>query len=361
MKIFQVIQKPQARGVEFFTCLLSGKLKELGHDVILISLFEGNFDLPFSGQQIHLKRSIKNRLWDLRAWSQFAELIKTENPDLIQANAADTLKFTVLSKKLFGWKTPLIFRNASQISQYIQSPLIKNFNKYLYNQIDGIISVSSNSKSDFNSIFYFNKAHEVIPIGIEIPKSKSYFIKTENPLLVHIGGFTFEKNHSELMDIFSEVQSQYPTLKLWLFGEGPKKASIENQVKKMNLKDSVIFKGIVPKPFEVIPRNSIILLPSKIEGLPAVILEAFANKIPVIAYDVGGVSEVLTEETGWLISKCDKNAFIKSILEVHQMDELKKENILDQAFQLINENYSIENITTQFEKFYLRVVTALSI
>ena len=357
MKIFQVIQKPQARGVELFTCLLSEKLKELGHEVILISLFEGNLELPFSGQQIHLKRSIKNRLWDLKAWREFAELIETEKPDLIQANAADTLKFTVFSKKVFGWKTPIIFRNASQISQYIQSPLIKNFNKYLYKQVDGILSVSQSSKSDFNSIFHFNKAHEVIPIGIEIPNKQFEKHTSDTPLLVHIGGFTFEKNHQELIPIFFNLKSKFPDLDLWLFGDGPLKQEIQKSIIDLGFENAVLFKGVVENPFDQIPQNAILVLPSIIEGLPSVILEAFAHNIPVIAYGVGGISEVIIDgETGWLIDPKNSKKFEEAIIEVINLSHKAIDKITTSAKEFVLKNYLLHQIAKKFETFYFQII-----
>ncbi|RAI85596.1 glycosyltransferase [Algoriphagus yeomjeoni] len=356
MKIFQVIQKPQARGVELFTCLLSEELQKRGHEVTLISIFEGEYHLPYSGKQIHLKRPLANRLVDWKAWKAFAKLVEEEVPDIIQANAADTLKFTVFSKKLFGWKVPIIFRNASQVSLYIKNPWTRRFNEFLYGSVVGIASVSKKSADDFGLVFNFEKLHKVIPIGINIPNKISNEPILENPILVHIGGFTFEKNHSELIDMYGNISKSFPNLTLWLLGDGPLKEKVTQKIHKLDLQSSVVFKGNVADPFQSIPPNSILLLPSKIEGIPAVILEAFANRIPVIAYDVGGISEVLTKETGWLIPPGDQNAFISAVQEVLQMDQTEKATILDQAFKLVSDKYSIEKISKQFETFYLEVI-----
>jgi glycosyltransferase involved in cell wall biosynthesis len=357
MKIFQVIQKPQARGAELFTCLLSEKLKELGHEVILISIFEGEYLLPFSGNQIHLKRPLKKRLYDWQAWKEFAALVKKEAPHLIQANAADTLKFTVFSKRLFGWKVPIIFRNASQVSLYIKSPWVKQFNRFLYKNVDGIISVSQKSANDFKSIFSTDKSHQVIPIGITIPTEIRKLKKKElKPVLVHIGGFTFEKNHTELIDIFNTVHKSFPYLTLWLFGDGPLKEQVAQKTHQLDLQNSAVFKGNVSAPFQSIPSNSVLLLTSIIEGLPAVILEAFAHRIPVIAYNVGGVSEVLNQQTGWLIPAGDQKAFAEAIDQVLQLTDTDKNQITERAFQLVNTDYTIEKIARRFEEFYSGVI-----
>ncbi|TFV97269.1 glycosyltransferase [Algoriphagus kandeliae] len=354
MKIFQVIQRPQARGVELFTALLSEELQKLGHDVVLISIFEGSAELPFSGKQIHLNRPLNRRFWDWSAWKKFGELVKKESPDLIQANAADTLKFTVLSKMLFGWKTPVIFRNASLMSTYIQSIGVKKFNEFLLNQVDGIASVCEASQNDLNATFLLKKPTlGVLPIGIQIPEISIKSQKNGPMELVHIGGFTFEKNHQGLLSIFEEIKERFPDAKLKLIGDGPLFPQIKEEIQKRGLIKSIELLGALSNPFSHLSKNSILILPSLIEGLPSVLLEAMYHRIPVIAYGVGGIPKILKNgETGWCIPPRDSQAFIQSIQDVLTLGEESKQKILDQAHQLVTTHYSLPQVTLQFEQFY---------
>lgn len=354
MKIFQVIQKPQKRGAELFAIQLSEELIRLGHEVILISVFEGIEALSFSGRQINLDRPIQRRLWDWKGWKTFAEWVKKEQPDIIQANAGDTLKFTVLSRLFFGWKTPLVFRNASQMSRYFTSSLIKTYNRFLLNQVEGIASVSLNSQEDLFTFFKPRRTKlKVIPIGVNQKNDTIGENGRRNKELVHIGGFTFEKNHAELLNIFEELLKMDSDFQLILIGDGPLKSQIEDQVKTMGLEAKVDFLGSVSQPFSHISKNAILLLPSIIEGLPAVILEAMVHHILVVSYGVGGIPEVLkSEQTGWCIAPNDSEAFIQAIQEVIIMPEEAKQIILDQAHQLVCTHYSLPQISLQFEQFY---------
>lgn len=358
MNIFQVIQKPQARGAELFTALLSEELQSLGHKVILISIFEGNHSLPFSGKQIHLNRPIHKRFWDWEAWNSFAQLIKEESPDIIQANAADTLKFAVFSKKIFGWKAPVVFRNASMMSTYIKSSLVRKFNQALLNRVKGIASVSHASQLDLNQYFNLTKPQlKVIPIGIDFSDFQPLQVNQGLTELIHIGGFTFEKNHQELLDIFESLSKRKEALTLKLIGDGPLFNEIKAEIKRRNLGGKVKLLGSFSNPFSQVSNNSILVLPSRIEGLPAVILEAMCYKIPVVAYGVGGIPEVLKNgETGWCIPPNDQNGFIQAIEEVLAMDSDSKDVILSNAFQLVTSNYSLQKVALQFEDFYKRLL-----
>jgi hypothetical protein len=168
MIIFQIIQKPQKRGAEIFAAQLSEKLEKLGHKVILICLFNGTSELPFSGKIIYLNRPISKRFFDIVAWKQISNLVKEYNPDIIQCNAGDTLKYTIFSKIIFRWKCKIISRNASTVSNYIKSRISKTINHFLYKNVDAVISVSKFSATDINNLFPVTKNKTLTsPIGIE--------------------------------------------------------------------------------------------------------------------------------------------------------------------------------------------------
>ena len=108
MKILQLIQRTQTRGAEMFTCQLSNNLVEKGHQVKIVSLFKGKAELPFKGENTYFKCITRNRFLDIPAWRRLSKIIKEFKPDVIQANAGDTLKYAIFSKKVFGWKIPVV-------------------------------------------------------------------------------------------------------------------------------------------------------------------------------------------------------------------------------------------------------------
>jgi len=103
-----------------FASQLATHMNQQGHEAILVFVFPGTAALPFNGKMLHLDGNAKNRLWDVKAWKKLARIIQEEKPDIIQANAGDTLKYAAFSKMLYRWKQPIVFRNASTISLYIK-------------------------------------------------------------------------------------------------------------------------------------------------------------------------------------------------------------------------------------------------
>jgi L-malate glycosyltransferase len=367
MTILQLIQKPQLRGAEMFTAQLSEALLKLGHNVIIVALFPGEAQLPFSGSIITLNRPIQKRMYDLKGWKTLAALIQKHQPDIVQANAGDTLKFAVLSKTMYRWKTPLIARNASMVSAYITNPFSKRLNQWLYHNTQAIASVSQQSALDLNKLFPETKPKTtVIPIGINFPVYEEVQWKTNIPEafhLIHVGGFTFEKNHPGLLSIFEKLvrnHSENPpdfeekqNYLLHLFGDGPLKTEIDAVVHQKGLADQVYFYGFTPKVQNYIRKADLLLLPSIIEGLPGVILEAFHAETPVVAYNVGGIAEVLThEKTGMLITKSHEDEFVSAIRKL--TDPTFAKNISKRAKELVVNQYDNQYIAKVFEQLYLK-------
>lgn len=358
MKILQIIQKKQLRGGEVFACSLANQLARKGHTSIIVTVFDGDSSLPFDGTILSLKGSKANRSCDWRAWKKLSEIVSTERPDLIQANPGDALKYAVLSKLIFGWKVPIVFRNASTISLYITTPMSRWFNSFLLRFVTYIISVSIFSRNDFVRVFPFttNKI-TVITNGVSIPTTKD---KTQElfgfPFFVHIGGFTYEKNHKGLINIFERLRAKYPGATLGLIGDGPLRSEIEALVVKKGLQDSVIFFGYQSEPVKYLTAAECFLLPSIIEGMPAVVLESFLHHVPVVAYDVGGVSEmVVPGATGWLVKMNEESTFAEAVSEAIENRD-KRMEYTENAFGSVKEKFCMEEIADRFRETYLKIL-----
>ena len=359
MKILQLIQKTQTRGAEMFTCQLSNNLIEKGHQVKIVSLFEGKAQLPFNGEIYSLNASLRNRFFDISAWSQLNKIIREFEPDIIQANAGDTLKYAIFSKTLFGWKAPIISRNASEVGRYLKSPFQKKINSFFYKNVEYVISVSHASEKDILIHFPFLSGKtDVVPVGLDsISEIKRIVLKPEDcQHIVHIGGFTFEKNHVGVLRIFQALVNSNQNVHLHLIGDGPLKPVIEKEVNKMGLNSKITFYGFVNNPLSYIKAANVFILPSIIEGLPAVILEAMSCEIPVIAYNVGGIKEIVENgKTGWLIEKNDEFGF-KDALEIVLGNPNRNSIIIETAKKIATDQYSNDKITDRFLSCYEAVI-----
>ena len=358
MKILQVIQKPQFRGAEIFACQLSVELKKLGHEVDVLFLFGSDDEqLSFPLHFIYLKASIEKRFWDFKAYKKLNSIIVQGGYDIVQGNAADTLKYLAISKQLYGWKAKFIYRNANKISDFLTSTIKIVFNKILMRKVDFVASVSQECMDDFITIYpSFQHRIDCLPIGVSLQNPTTYNslsvigIEGEGPFLLHVASFVPEKNHEGLLRIFHNLLKDHSTAKLLLIGEGKLRPTIESLANQMGIDSNIHFLGKRNDVSQIMSCCDVFLLPSLIEGLPGVILESFVNSLPVVAYNVGGVKEVIkNKETGWLINKNDEFQFLEALKKCLS---LNNDEIKNNAHNFFIKNYYNEVISYRFFKFY---------
>ncbi|MBL6444765.1 glycosyltransferase family 4 protein [Fulvivirga sp. 29W222] len=358
MKILQVIQKKQLRGAEIFACQLSEELIKLGHEVIVVAIYPGEALLPASNPIVQLNRQLKWRFFDLKGWRLLARLIEEFKPDLIQANASDTLKFVVFSKMVFGWRFPIVYRNANKMSDFIRSFFSYKFNALLIKQVSLVISVSEACRTDFVQLFNIDADKvQTGTIGVNIASigncSKDLeFIFEKGPVLINIGSLVPEKNHKGLLNIFSRLHRAHKGIQLIILGTGNEKGVLVERVKQLGLQNNVHFLGSRTDVMEILKKADALVMPSNIEGLPGVILEAQYAKVPVVAYNVGGIGEVIVNRvTGFLVEKGDEEGFILSVSEALSNVRLCNE-IIENAYENVLNNYDNVLIAKKFVEMY---------
>ncbi|PKV63218.1 glycosyltransferase family 4 protein [Pontibacter ramchanderi] len=364
MKIIQLVTKRQYRGAEVFAANLSKELLKENIDIIFAGLYSPpDKALRVDGaQNIDLNGS-KAKLVSWALLQNLLKLIKTEKPDIIQANGSDTLKYAALVK-LFFPQIPVTYRNISIISTWIGGNKLKlAFYKRLFSPIDHITCVGHVAREDIISTIGFS-AEDVSVINRGIPIQQidkasarqrvrsSYGLAAQDQIIVHVGNFSPEKNHAFLIDVMEKLRAANPSLKLLLLGEGLLEDEIKAKVRDRRLSDTIFFGGFNSSVQDVIAGCDLFALCSLIEGVPGVILEAAAQKVPAIAVNVGGVSEVVRDGvTGVLVQDHDSDTFAENILSLLR-DKSRMEKLSNAGFEMVKEEYDPKTNVHKFINLY---------
>jgi glycosyltransferase involved in cell wall biosynthesis len=154
------------------------------------------------------------------------------------------------------------------------------------------------------------------------------------------------KDFPTLITALSLLEDQRWTLDL--AGDGPLEPEIRRLSKARGIAEHVRFLGYQPDPAPVLARSQIFVLASRSEALPRSILEAMRAGLPVVATDVGGVSEVIIHrETGLLVPPQDPAALAAAISELQASPGLRREfgdrarSMFERRFRL---DYTVEKM-----------------
>jgi len=146
----------------------------------------------------------------------------------------------------------------------------------------------------------------------------------EPPRLISVARFAAPKDHLTLLQALAGLKQLPWTLDL--IGDGPKRKAVEHLANHPLLAGQVNFLGTRSDVQELLANSAIFVLSSKREGFPISILEAMRAGLPVIATNVGGVSEAVVDgETGYLVPAGDIVALRKRLSVLIEDRVLRKQ------------------------------------
>ncbi len=305
-------------------------LKEHGHQVEIISS-ENTPTIPF--------KKLKNPSFLI---SSFIKTKFMKNYDIVHVHNIPSAK---AMKNAKGKKILTLHGIFSEQIDMLHGKTIGKFSKKYENSAlewaDAITVVSKEAQEHYQKLG-FDTYH--IPNAIDInslPQSEKKMFEKQ---IIYVGRLSKEKGILELLSIMKELSNDTSLL---IVGNGPEEEKVELASKQ----DNIHYLGYLP-PEQTIPlvRGSDILIqPSLIEGISTSILEAMACKTAIIATNVGGNKEILSDHnTGILIQ--NHSEILGSVNELFSDIKLR-DSIVRNAINEV-EKYDWKNIGKQYFKLY---------
>jgi colanic acid/amylovoran biosynthesis glycosyltransferase len=134
--------------------------------------------------------------------------------------------------------------------------------------------------------------------------------------LVCVGRLSAEKGHAGLFEALAMLAPQFPDLRLTLVGDGPEEARLKARAAELGLAERITFTGRLHESatLATVADSDMLVLPSFMEGLPIVLMEAMALGVPVIASRVAGIPELVADgETGLLFDPANWRGLAEAI------------------------------------------------
>jgi glycosyltransferase involved in cell wall biosynthesis len=270
---------------------------------------------------------------DLRAIVRLAKEIKRQHVDIVQSHDFQTRRLAVPAAALAG------VTHVTSVHGWIGNTRKERFGRpldlALIRRADHVVTVSGRL---FDQVLEARVPSERVTLLRNAVLLDDYSasetrasaradlaLPLDAEIVSIVGRLSPEKGHVRFLEMARRVVADRPAAHFLIVGEGRLRGVLEHQVAEMGLKERVSFLGLRTDMHRIYAATDVVALCSSTEGLPNVILEAFAYAKPVVATRVGGVPEVVTDGHDGFIVTEDANAIADAVLRILRSATLANE------------------------------------
>jgi L-malate glycosyltransferase len=237
--------------------------------------------------------------------------------------------------------------------------------RFAIEQSDGVTAISNYLRERTLREFDIKRPIEVIPNFVncdlykrsEDSRLRAKWAPNGEPILMHLSNFRPVKRVTDAVEAFALVREKMAA-KLVMMGDGPDRGPAEHIVRKKRLTKDVFFLGKQDQVEEKLGIADLLLLPSDEESFGLAALEAMACEVPVVATNVGGLPEVVTDGVdGYLVPARDVATAASRAIDIlslpdrgRAMGQLARKNA--------RRRYCSNDIIPKYEAYYERVLNA---
>jgi glycosyltransferase involved in cell wall biosynthesis len=294
------------------------------------------------------------------AW-QFKRIVNAVAPDVVHVHFPAGQALPVLGASMFPHRWRLAVTLLGSDVRGNHSDYIRTWQARLLRRADAVTAVSASLRDDAVRRFPFvSDKIRVIHNGVD----RSWFDRQgasrprQDRYFLFLGRLHPVKQVDLLLRAWALIRNQVNGVQLRIVGDGPERESLRRLADDLNLGSSVMFTGFVAnEELPTLYRDAeAVVLPSRGEGLPLVLLEAGASGTVMIGTNVPGISDVIRDNVNGYLSKDgspdDLGAVMLRTLQMSPIDRLRMRAAAEET---IRTHFFDEAIVGAYEQLYRSV------
>ncbi|MBT3137295.1 glycosyltransferase [Alteromonas sp. ALT199] len=363
MKVLQFICSTGFYGAERWVLALSKHLPDSVSSELVVTLEPGTEELELVKQFKAIGKThqipMKGR-FDLRAVSKLADLIQEQDIDIIHTHGYKSDILGVMAARKAGIPcvvTPHGFENAADLKLRLFIWLGCQSMRFA----DKVVPLSKQLLSDVEKFNISSEKLEYIQNGVDLSEVEAVRqTKTnkqkEKKTIGFVGQMISRKNIKAILDCFESLSKKRQDIELVLLGDGEDRSSLEAYSKTLDCAEDIHFLGFRNDRLQLLRDFDLFVMTSTLEGIPRCLMEACAMEIPVSAYDIAGIDQLITHKESGLLAP------------LHDIQRLEQdwENLLDNtgyakrlaenAHTFVQEHFSAQRMANEYHDSFTRML-----
>ncbi|MEM6721594.1 MAG: glycosyltransferase family 4 protein [Bacteroidota bacterium] len=353
-KICIIVECLSDGGAEKQAANFSKSLHNYGFEVSIISI-KDKITYDFAGELYNLgkRESSIKIIKQLQKFFAFKKAYKKCNADIyidFRTRSRILMEY-LLHIFVFEAKKMILMVHSYQVEWHIPKGTLF---KKTYNNTHAVVAVSEAIQKKLNQLYGF-KNQVYIPNYITTEKSsKNTILEVQSEYIIAVGRLQNDiKQFDRLIEIYHASKLAEKNIKLFICGDGNDKESLEKLIVKLQLQEHVKLLGFVKNVTEYIRNAKFLVLSSRVEGFPMVLIEALQQETPVVSFDCkSGPSEIIHHKINGLLVEDQNFAKLKDAMlllienlelymickqnAVSSIKKFEEKPVIQQWIQLIN-------------------------
>jgi glycosyltransferase involved in cell wall biosynthesis len=313
---------PWVGGLEIFVSQLIAELHARGHEAIVVASragFDSDTTDEIDGVTVHrlgLHEAVAARDAGeiFRLQSVVAGVTSSFDPDVVHSHDIGPVLWMYM-RATRRRPRPLVVTIHNVITRRYGNPVAMQAD--LLNGADWVTGVS---RAVVDDAIAFEPSitgrTSVVRNGVLFPVATMRPVAVDPPRLLCVGRLVEVKGFDRALDALAVLVPRFPTVRLTIAGDGPERERLVDHASRLGVADHVDFLGFVGRErvAELLADATAVIMPSRVEGLPLVALEAAWAGRPVVATRAPGVDEAVRDaSTGFLVDGDDVEALTEAI------------------------------------------------
>ncbi len=354
---------PRIGGMETQGFLFAKAMQERGHSCLVLAQKDG---LEGKDEEVHQGISIRRFAFqniilnrgpsDLGVMRKYLEwVLQVFQPDVVHVNGCIGWSAVMFSMLQNMFPIPLILTVHAPF--YYETRMLP-FVRKICSQVDRICCVSKWVVREIEKqLPEMRDKIKLIYNGLPPLEIAPTPLPFSPPVLLLMGRLSAEKGFATAIHAFALLKTRGSSAQLLVVGEGAERLTLEQLVSTLGLVGSVEFTGAVERDEvpHLMNRVSLVIVPSYFETFGLVAVEAMQMGRPVIASNVGGLPEIISEN-GYLVPPKDPEALCKAIQDLLSQRE-KALQMGAQARRYVLENFTMHQNVVQYEELYREAIS----
>ncbi|MCP4521296.1 MAG: glycosyltransferase family 4 protein [Cytophagales bacterium] len=299
---------------------------------------------------------------DFKTASRIKKICKEQQIDIVHMHSSHSHAMAVWSN-LLGNNVKFV------LSRRVDFPMKDNFlSRFKFNHscISRIVCVSHKIEEVMRKDLKNPNVCVTVHSGIDIKRfehsenkgilHKEYNLPENCRIVANISAIAPHKDYYTFVDTVAELAKELENVHYFVIGEGGERENIENYIQEKGLEKVITLTGFRNDIPMLMQEIDVFLMTSETEGLGTTILDAFANHVPVVSTNAGGIPEsVKHEKTGLLANVRDSDALAKEVKRVLESIELQKE-LTQNAYEWLLEGFVKEKTAEKTIRIYKEIL-----